>query len=118
MTTRADPRRAWLDWYRDMGADEWIGEQAINRLAPPPPAPPAVAPDRPAGPVQARLITPTPAIDAVQQARAVAAACASMPELEDALRGFDGCSLKDTAMRLCFGDGNPVVLAADPEQPK
>ncbi|HEX6142650.1 MAG TPA: uracil-DNA glycosylase [Geminicoccaceae bacterium] len=114
MTAPTDPRRAWLDWYRDMGADEWIGEQAINRLAPAPEAPlpaPAAPPagraDDPPGPRQPRLITPTPAVDAAEDARTVAAACRSIDELRDALERFEGCSLRDTAMRLCFADGNP-----------
>lgn len=108
----ADPRalHAWLDWFSAMGADEWIGEQAINRLAPPPepPAPagspPAQAPDT-ATPGERQTLRP--ASDAVQDARALAAACTSVQELEAALGAFDGCSLKDTAINLCFADGDP-----------
>jgi uracil-DNA glycosylase family 4 len=109
-----DPRalRAWLDWFSDMGADEWIGEQAINRLArrdqaPAPvgtqlsPAPPADPPP----PVRRPMLRA--AADAAKDARAVAAACSSLAELERTLAGFEGCSLRDTAMNLCFADGNP-----------
>ena len=42
-------------------------------------------------------------------ARAVAAACASVAELERALAAFDGCALKETALNLCFADGNPAA---------
>ncbi len=40
-------------------------------------------------------------------ARALAASCNSLKELEEALHGFDGCPLKETAINLCFADGNP-----------
>jgi uracil-DNA glycosylase family 4 len=109
--TSTDPRHAWLDWYRDMGADEWIGEQAINRLALPATVP---APSDP--PAHVRAPSPPapsprgskPTIGAVADARSIAGACTSIAELEAALDQFDGCSLKETAIRLCFGDGNPA----------
>ena len=62
-----------------------------------PPRDPPVAPAR-------RLL---PGGGRVQHARAVAAACASLAEIEAALRTFDGCALSQTATRLCFADGNP-----------
>ena len=40
-------------------------------------------------------------------ARAIAAGCRTLAELEAALERFDGCPLKETATRLCFADGNP-----------
>jgi DNA polymerase len=42
-----------------------------------------------------------------QSAREIAAGCSSLAELEAALAGFDGCGLKETALNLCFADGNP-----------
>ena len=33
---------------------------------------------------------------------------ASIAELERALAAFDGCALKETALNLCFADGNPA----------
>ena len=45
--------------------------------------------------------------DAVEGAREIAARCGTLAEIEDALRSFDGCALRRTANRLCFGDGNP-----------
>ena len=42
-----------------------------------------------------------------QSAREIAAACTSLAELEAALAAFDGCGLKETALSLCFADGNP-----------
>ena len=42
-------------------------------------------------------------------ARAIAAACQSVDEIEAALRTFDGCALRETALHLCFADGNPAA---------
>lgn len=44
---------------------------------------------------------------AVADAREQAAACQGLAELQAALAAFDGCPLKDTAINLCFADGNP-----------
>jgi DNA polymerase len=43
----------------------------------------------------------------VASARERAAACGSLAELQAALAGFDDCALKETALNLCFADGNP-----------
>jgi DNA polymerase len=43
----------------------------------------------------------------VQDARALAASCQSLEALEAALKSFEGCALKETAINLCFADGNP-----------
>ncbi|MGH6915425.1 MAG: uracil-DNA glycosylase, partial [Geminicoccales bacterium] len=42
-----------------------------------------------------------------ESARERAAACRDLVELEAALAAFDGCPLKDTALNLCFADGDP-----------
>lgn len=42
-----------------------------------------------------------------EDARALAASCRSLEALKDALKDFDGCALKETAINLCFADGNP-----------
>lgn len=44
---------------------------------------------------------------AAADARALAASCDSLDALAAALRDFDGCPLKETAISLCFADGNP-----------
>ncbi len=90
-----------LRWYVAMGADEAIDEVAPDRLAPaalvrplappPPPAPIAVA---------------TPG-DLAASARQLAAAAASLPELEAAVRAFEGCALKRTATNTVFAEGVP-----------
>ncbi len=131
MTTAAD-LLAWLDWYRAMGASEWLGDLPVDRLAagaPPTgagqrrdqsrdqspremssPAPAASTPAPPAArvrPAPPRL--PPSAGSVAASARETAAACSSIAELEAALRTFDGCALKETALNLCLADGNPAA---------
>ena len=128
--TAAAALRGWLEWYRDMGAAALVGEQPADRFrseqaaqaqAPEPrrasrPAPAGPRGDRPVTIAPAhRAATPRPAGEPVlqtaaavaQSAREVAAACTSLAELEAALAAFDGCRLKETALHLCFADGNP-----------
>jgi uracil-DNA glycosylase family 4 len=113
--TPADASAA-LSWLVEMGADEIIGEIAVNRLAMAPETPraqPAVHVEVPQ-PRQARAaVTVIPAqpkataSDTVLDARTIAAACSSLAELAAALSQFDGCPLRKTATNLCFSDGNP-----------
>jgi DNA polymerase len=44
---------------------------------------------------------------ALTDAQAAAQGCTSIPELQAALRAFEGCALKATATNLVFADGNP-----------
>jgi DNA polymerase len=114
--TAAAALRGWLEWCRAMGAAALVGERPIDRFgaaveaAPAPPRlshPVAAAPgpgrrERPVGAPPLRSATAV-----AQSAREIAAACASLAELETALAAFDGCGLKETALSLCFADGNP-----------
>ncbi len=105
---------AWLDWYRAMGASEWVGEHSLDRRVAaaaersdiwspaPVAATPAIPQTRPAPPPLLRS-----AASVVASAREVANACRSVAEIEAALRTFDGCALKETALNLCLADGNP-----------
>ncbi len=43
----------------------------------------------------------------IVDARALAGSCQSLEAIEAALKDFDGCALKETAINLCFADGNP-----------
>jgi DNA polymerase len=123
-----------LQWQIEAGADEAIGEEPLDRTAPPapaeapakatkPPSPPASVGAAP-GPSaktpresagsrgQASLWQPPPgplesAEAALSTARQMADAAKSLDELKDALGRFDGCPLKETAMNLVFADGNP-----------
>jgi len=128
---------AALRWYLDMGVDEAIGDEAADRFLSRPsaaqdagpsdipadmpaeisgrargrelpgPGTPAAAPAAapPRAPAQARPAPVT--IPAAQDAHRLAQAARSLDELEEALRAFDGCALKQTATNLVFGDGNP-----------
>lgn len=117
---RAAEAAAAIEWLVEMGADEIIGTEPVNRLvAPPPQAAPAPQATRPASSALARpsLIRPAaPATDmraATQasagngDAAALAAQCATLADIEQALMRFDACPLKKTATNLCFADGNP-----------
>lgn len=105
---------ATLAWLVEMGADEAIGDQPVDRLAPPPPATPmrSTSPAPPAAPTLPPVVpfspsAPLPSVQAAASAEALAAGARSLDELEAALRGFDGCALKATATSTVFADGVP-----------
>ncbi len=101
-----------LRWSVEMGADEAIGDVAVNRYAesaaraakrqaeraqPTPTSRTAPAPERmPLAPSQGAA-----------DSRAAASAANTLDELRDALAAFEGCALKQTATNLVFSDGNP-----------
>jgi len=92
---------ALLRWYVAMGADEAIADAPNDRLTPPrPAATPALVSPPPAAPPRG-----LPEASSAAGARALAAAAASLEELERAVRGFDGCALKRTATNTVFADG-------------
>jgi DNA polymerase len=117
-----------LKWYVDQGVDESIGEEAVDRFAVPAP-PSAPMPSEP--PVQAPtplrpLAPPAPAVvrgpvpiespQLVEDARALAHRCASIADLEAAVRAFEGCALKRTAKNTVFADGvvgSPVMIVGE-----
>ncbi len=53
------------------------------------------------------VAAPAGAIEALGDARALAAAATTLDELKAALNSFEGLSLKRTATQLVFADGNP-----------
>jgi uracil-DNA glycosylase len=109
----ASPRQM-LEFLYAAGVDVAIGDEPVNRLAPPvavQTSPVDGAPDRqgrmpPAAPPAARP-APTAPDDAVMSARALAKSAPDLATLEKLLAGFDGCALKSTASRLVFADGTP-----------
>jgi uracil-DNA glycosylase len=119
--------RAMLEWQIAMGADEAIGEVALDRLAPPAPPPPRavaapiagtlpavsarVAASVPAAPAR---VAPPPAFaeslaEAAQSARLLAAEAETIEALAALVAGFDLCPLKRTATTTVFMDGNPAA---------
>jgi DNA polymerase len=87
-----------LRWLSEMGADEIIGEDPVNRL---------VAPAAKPAPAAARAAPAQAAAPVVVVPGQSAAAFGSLQEIETALAGFDACPLKKTATSLCYADGNP-----------
>ena len=88
------------------GASAPAGEGA-GRAAPTPASGAAtVAPVLPEP--QARAPASALASGPAADARKLAATAASVDELIELLRGFDGCGLARTAMNLCVGDGDPT----------
>ena len=105
--------RLQLDW----GADEALATLPLDRTAPPPAAP-ALATTEAAGPDSGRpgsgpptplrrpaaARAPTPA---ATRAAALAAGADSLAALREAMAGFDGSPLRETATNLVFADGVP-----------
>jgi DNA polymerase len=124
-----------LAWSLAMGADEAIGDVAVDRFAeserraqalaakrqPAPAAPrpaPVAKPVAAAPPAAGRQLDPiilpkaAPALDGglaatIEAARAAAAAAGTLDALRDAVMAFDGCALKKTATNTVFADGVP-----------
>lgn len=115
---------ALLQFYVALGLDEATEAAPIDRrrLDAPVFAAPALAPEAheirassrvstprepaPATPSRAapRAFDPQQAVEAAEQA---SAACDDLAALEAAVRAFDGCALKATAMNTVFADGSP-----------
>lgn len=114
-----------LTFQIELGADEAIGEKAVNRFGLAPPARTQSGPgtttqtgndtgrSTPAMPSSTPRVTPQQPVrlestDAtVATAHAVARAAQTLDELRDTVMAFDGCPLKKTAMNTVFADGNP-----------
>jgi uracil-DNA glycosylase len=103
---------AAIEWLVAMGADEIIGSEPVNRLRA---QPPELDPARTVETIEVRsaIVAQDPRRAALSQgpgpydAAAIAAQCATLADIEQALRHFDACPLKRTATNLCFADGNP-----------
>jgi uracil-DNA glycosylase family 4 len=128
-TLSADQALALLQWQIEMGADEAIGPEAIDRLAtsasssatPPPlmgegrvgvlPTPIAsrsAASFKSAAAAPPRALSESPA-EPAQSARALAAQAQTIEALAALVAGFDACPLKRTATNTVFADGNPAA---------
>jgi DNA polymerase len=116
----ADDREAalaLLRWYVEMGADEAIGFDPEDRLAPPATNVPPPTGVPPPVPTRERFPRPVPAApppalteslgEAAQSARRLASGADSVETLAALVAQFDGCPLKRTATNTVFIDGNP-----------
>ncbi len=98
-----------LQW--EWGADEALLDAPQDRrhAAPPPPLAFSRPADAPAQPATRRPTPPrpatAPALAGPEDAARLAACCATLAELEAAMRNFTGCALRDTATQLVFADG-------------
>jgi DNA polymerase len=108
---------AALAWLVEAGAEEAIGDTPVDRLVARPPQP-APRPSAVAAPVPrptpSFAAPPPPAAikatdsDAIDSAKAFAAAAATLADLKAAVEGFEGCSLKKNCANTVFADGNPL----------
>ena len=106
--------RELLAFYLEAGVDCALTDEPVNRLAEPDVAPKRVEqvvaqPTRPA-PVALsvpRSETPAAPDAAIASAREAARTAPTLAALRELMERFDGCSLKATATRLVFADGNP-----------
>jgi DNA polymerase len=109
--------RQLLDFYLEAGVDCALTDEPANRLAEPDvPAAPVVRETAPPRAVReiptAMAAVPrseiTPALEAaIASAREAARTAPTLEVLRALLENFDGCTLKNTATRLVFADGNP-----------
>src|SRR5689334_6664881 len=106
-----------LAFYLEAGVDCALGDEPVNRLADPELAPePRAAVVHQPVPRAAPLLPPftpsradaTVAPDvAIASAREAARTAPTLDALRQLLENFDGCSLKHTATKLVFADGDP-----------
>lgn len=107
---------ALLDWQVELGADEAIGDEPLNRYeaAVAEPAAPAPAPVRQAE-ERATIQRIEKAEDdwltshAVPAAEQMAAAARDLAGLRDAMAAYEFCELKKGARNLVFADGHPAA---------
>ncbi|HET6306468.1 MAG TPA: uracil-DNA glycosylase [Rhodopila sp.] len=118
-----DDAYALLRLQVEWGADEALDLDPIDRLRAPEPRPA----ERPAA-ARAHAATPHPLAATshapvalrpapAEQAIALAGQARTLPALREALAGFDGCALRDTATNLVFAEGDPsspTLIIGDP----
>jgi DNA polymerase len=126
---RNQAAREILAFYLEAGVDAVLGETAVDRFAdtaeispqpsigkppghtagvgdPNSRSRPVLDPSRPAAPIAAAP-SPLSPDTAVMAAREEAKNAQTLDELRAILDGFTGCTLRATASRLVFADGNP-----------
>src|ERR1700727_230644 len=122
MNPETKDARELIAFYLDSGADAFLGEEPVDRMAderPLPTAPASLQPPSPSlpskatgggmGPVQARTFfqTAAPASPeaAAMAARQAASSAATLDDLHALLTKFEGCALRTTATQVVFADG-------------
>ena len=105
---------ALLDWQVELGADEALLDEPVDRFALEPAAQktaPATPLSPPPASAQAATARPKPNldVDATEIARRLAEGAADLPTLKAVMEEFEHCELKHTARQLVFSDGNPAA---------
>lgn len=98
---------ATLEWLLEMGCDEAIAAQPLNRYALPDRMPAAAKPDAPA-PAAAPVLRDI-AADPVAEAEQAAAAANTLDDLRAALAAYPHCEIRLGAKSVVFSDGNPAA---------
>lgn len=101
-----------LAWLVEMGADEIVSEQAIDRFA----ASLVVEKPKPVAAVSPPLRPATLPDQSAAEASAQAAACGTIEALTQALNYFDANPLRKSATQLSFVEGNlqsPILIIGD-----
>lgn len=100
-----------LEWYLEQGVTDILEDAPVNRLALQSTPKSNTIPEiqKAAKPSTVSVIPEMPlgSGEAKKEALRVAQAAQNLQELEHAIRGFDGLSIKKTATNLVFSDGNP-----------
>ena len=109
--------KATLEFYADIGVDEALLNEAVDRTKtaakPASASMPDVKPNQIDTSItdQARAAQPAPTFlgksQAVEEAVKLAKAANTLEELKSAIAEFDGIAIKKTATNLVFSDGNP-----------
>ena len=94
-----------LKWQNEMGADENIEEKPIARK--PTAAKKQVTKPTSTSPLKTNTNNLKGPIELEKKAREIADKCNNLKDLEEAVRNFDGVSIKKTATNTVFSDGNP-----------
>ena len=112
--------RALLEWQREMGVTDAIGEAPVDRyelapVRPPAPSPAEAPPPRPpiAAPTLDLGLAPA---DPVAEAEAAAAAAADIPALIAAIEAFPHIEHKPGARQIVFADGtagSPLMIVGE-----
>lgn len=112
--TDADPRalESLIAFWSEAGVEVCTDDEPLNRMTP-------IAPPRTVAPTPIRPAAPAPEAspeigEAVEQARAMAAAAPDLAALAEAIAAFEGCPLKHQGARQAVfsrGDPNAPVMA-------
>lgn len=117
MLDEMDPHAAaaTLEWLIEMGCDEAIAAQPLNRYALPDKMPPGAATTTQSAPVAAPTLAPVPD-DPVRAAEQSAAAATTMDDLRAAIARYPHCESRLGARAPIFADVRPgarVMIVGD-----